>query len=321
MNQTTAKTGVKYFESERIFKCIEGNSVLRSMLLSLLFFVMSLGGVANATTLNQKFFIPLPEQEVRDGLRSLYSSTGNDIRSVISMSVPFSGTIFHYDHWEDGYEADIENPVQSTTEIWGDGDASNGCEPAITTCTDAADVLVSGDVISLDNEVVTLPRNPSDILFDGRDFIGSNYAVAMSRAAWATSPGTVLAGAVEVYAVNKYGTQFTIPVGQDIDSGHQNQMFQYVDMHILAAQDATTVEIDADANGAVDTTILLNKGESYHVNGGVLVGGTVDASAPVQVHVMTGDVGAYYESRWFTMYPTEQWSDDYYTPVGTASDG
>ncbi len=185
-------------------------------------------------------------------------------------------------------------------------------------CT--GDVLTAGDVINLDNSI-TLPRNPTQIRFDGRDHIGSNFAVVMTRAAWATSPGTVLAGAVEVYAVNKYGTQFEIPIGEDVASGDQNQMFQYTDMHIMAAQDGTTVAIDADADGGAETNIVLNQGESYHVSGGVNVGATVSSSAPVQVDVITGDIGSRYESRWLTMYPVGQWSDSYYTPVGTASDG
>ncbi|MEZ5327485.1 MAG: hypothetical protein R3F19_20740 [Verrucomicrobiales bacterium] len=45
------------------------------------------------------------------------------------------------------------------------------------------------------------------------------------------------------------------------------------------------------------------------------------ATKPVQAHLITGDVNSRYESRWFTLYPTEQWSDSYYSPVGTANDG
>ncbi len=32
-----------------------------------------------------------------------------------------TATVIYYDHWEDGYEADINFPTQNTTEVWGDG--------------------------------------------------------------------------------------------------------------------------------------------------------------------------------------------------------
>ncbi len=53
-----------------------------------------------------------------------------------------------YDHWEDGFEPDPSNPAQATTQVWGDGDASNGAPPGIP-----GDVLHSGTVIVLQSPV------------------------------------------------------------------------------------------------------------------------------------------------------------------------
>ena len=53
------------------------------------------------------------------------------IETTISIAMKRPGIIIYYDHWEDGYEADIENPVQSTTQIWGDGNPANGAPPNI----------------------------------------------------------------------------------------------------------------------------------------------------------------------------------------------
>jgi len=66
--------------------------------------------------------------------------------------------------------------------------------------------------------------------------------------------------------------------------------------------------------------VTLDEGESHHVDGGVHVGATVVASKPVQVDMLTGDICATFESRWFTLFPVDQWSGSYYNPVGTPSD-
>ncbi|VEP17973.1 Conserved repeat domain protein (fragment) [Hyella patelloides LEGE 07179] len=240
----------------------------------------------------------------------LYSSTGSTINSVISITSTTNNTFVYYDHWEDGYESDISNPVQSSTEIWGDGDLTNGIAPGTSN-----DLLNEGDVISLENEV-TLPRQSSDVKYDGRDKIASSKAIAVTRSAWGTSPGTVLAGAVEVYDTAKYGTDFRVPVGQDVNAA---SIFEYTSLHITAASDNTQVTINKNDGGSTsDVIVTLNEGETYLVNGGVNAGATVSATNPVQAHLITGDVGAFYESRWFTLYPFDQWSTSYYSPVGTA---
>ena len=255
----------------------------------------------------QTFYVPLPEADINTALGNLYSGVGSTINSVISITVTSDNSYIYYDHWEDGYETDISNPAQSSTEIWGDGDLTNGTAPGTTD-----DLLDEGDIVALENEV-SLPRDSSVTLYDGRDKIASSKAIAITRAAWATSPGSVLAGAVEVYDTNKYGTSFEVPVGENIDS---NSIFQYTSLLVTAAQDGTEITVDKKDGGGTITRIL-NEGETYLVNGGVNAGATLTATNPVQAQLLTGDVGAFYESRWFTLYPTEQWSNSYYSPVGT----
>jgi uncharacterized repeat protein (TIGR01451 family) len=220
------------------------------------------------------------------------------------------GTVIYYDHWEDGFEADISNPTQTTTEIWGDDNKSNGLPPGFPD-----DNINAGDVIVLDNQVDANTLQ-SVIDFDGGDKFAASKTIAVTRAAWATGSSTLLAGAVEVYDTNNWGADFEVPVGENITSV---SMFEYTALIIMAAKDGTVVKIDADGNDTVETTVTLNEGESYHVDGDVKAGATVTASAPVQVDLITGNYCASYESRWFTLFPTEQWSDSYYSPVGTPS--
>jgi uncharacterized repeat protein (TIGR01451 family) len=67
--------------------------------------------------------------------------------------------------------------------------------------------------------------------------------------------------------------------------------------------------------------VVLNRGESWLINGGIKKGGRVVASKPVQADLLVGRVGATYASDWFTLYPVEAWDNSYYTPVGTSASG
>ena len=270
--------------------------------------------VGHAQAIVQEFYVPLPEEQVRSTFLKLYTGTGATFDSVISVVLNSAGTKVVYDQWEDGYEVDLNNPSQPSTKVWGDGNDASGIAPGYV--HDPTN-LPAGTVFSLRNNV-TLPRSPSSILYDGRDRIGSSKAIVVSRALWALSPGSVLASAVAVPASLNYGMEYRSPVGENVSASF---MFEVVDLYVMAAENGSIVNIDKDANGVFETTTTLNRGESYRVNGGVLKGARVTSSKPVEVHLMTGDIGANYEQRSFTLMPMDQWSLRYYTPVGTAADG
>jgi uncharacterized repeat protein (TIGR01451 family) len=280
------------------------------------FFIAS--ATVSATNIIHEFYVPMPDAQIRTALVSIEPASGivgTTMESVISIVVTGAGSIIHYDEWEDGYEIDINNPVQTTTKIWGDGNNANGVPPGYA--NDPAG-LASGAVVNLRNQI-TLPRNPAVVLYDGRDRFGGNKALVVTRTGWAVAPGTVLAGSVEVTATMDYDTSYIVPVGQDVTAA---SMFEYVGLMVMARENGTSVTVDV--NGPVSggaTTFTLNQGESYLVNGGILKGATVTATKPVQTQLITGDIGARYETDWFTLYPTDQWTGTYYSPVGTASDG
>lgn len=270
---------------------------------------------AQALLMVHDFYLPMPESQVRTTLLSLETGVGTTIETVFSVVLTGSGTVIHYDQWEDGYETDINNPVQVTTKIWGDGNNANGIPPGYTNDPSS---FAAGSVLALRN-LVPLPRNPASILFDGRDRMAASKAIVVSRTAWATTPGTVLAGAVEVTATIDFDTSYVSPVGQDVSAA---SMFEYVGLFVMAAENGTSVTIDIDGAGTnAAFNVVLNQGESTLVNGGIRKGATVNASKPVEAHLVTGDIGAGYETDWFTLYPRNQWYKSYYTPVGTAADG
>ena len=273
-----------------------------------------------ALPLVQEWFVPQPEAQLRQDYLILAPNTNNRAETVIAITVPINGTKIVYDHWEDGYETDLSNPLQSSTRIWGDGNNANGVAPGYV--NDPAS-FATGSVIIMRNQV-PLPRNASNVLFDGRDRLGSTNAIVMTRAAWFTTPGPLLANSVEVRATNDWGTSYVLPVGEDIvfPSPATDSMFEHCSLYIMAANHGTAVTVDPDGNGpAASSVVHLNRGESHLIASGIKAGATIESTKPVQVMQFYGDVLGNYESRGANIPPISKWSSDYYAPVGSANNG
>jgi uncharacterized repeat protein (TIGR01451 family) len=249
----------------------------------------------------QIFYIPLPENQIWAALDVIRTNVSPQIRTYISFAPIGDNTLIYYDHWEDGFEGDIANPTAGgSTEIWGDGDATNGIPPGFT-----VDEINAGDVIVLENPV-SLSSRQTVIDFDGGDRIGSSRTIALTRAAWATNPGTILAGAVEVYETGAWGTSYILPLGETT--------FEFTGALIMATRDGTVVDVDRNGDGIDDASATIDEGDSYFLGTNLVSGATIQASEAVQVNLITGNVGQT-ESRWYTLAPVSQWSDSYYSPV------
>lgn len=267
----------------------------------------------------QTFFVPLPERDVFfSALRKIQSgkdSNGNYLVSgrmvsMLSVAVSTDGTVIFYDHWEDGYENDATNPKSRNTEVWGDGDASNGCRPDVT-CSDAADVLNAGDSFVIESKIDTDRTksnwfNKGGIKIDGGDRLQVNFPVTITRGEYAEKPGSLLAGAVEVHDESKWGTEYEAPVGTDfvVDT----QAFQYVRLFIMSGSDDNIVTLPDGS------TTKLDMGDATSFD--VMMGSKVKSTKPLQVDILTGDPGSTYEMRWFSLLPTTLWSDSYVAAVG-----
>jgi hypothetical protein len=260
----------------------------------------------------QIYYLPYPEQDAR---LALIASTGaswlpipsNNIRTIVSIKVPYPGMTMVWDHWEDGYESNPDNPVQSTTLVWGDNNPYNGIAPGYPD-----DVLPSGAAIVLDNTIPANPRVSSNIFYDGKDKIISSGAITVTQVSGEPSIIFVQCMKTNVTPVQYFGESFTIPVGQNFNS----QDFAYTALFIRASENNTTLNIDKDNNGTFETTTTLNEGQSYFVNGGVLSGAIVTSSAPVGVDLHFGGLDGY-SSREAPIFPATWYADTYYTPVPT----
>ena len=266
----------------------------------------------------ESYYIPLDEAQLLESFDAINTEAADPVTTTIGISVAAAGTIIYYDHREDGYEADITNPVQSSTQIWGDGDVSNGALPGIT--EDADDILVAGQSIILTSDVDTTdtPTEPYD--YNGGDLIQASFPIAVTRAAYPAVAGSLMAGAVEVADTDDWsdnadiGIDFVVPVGPV--GSDTDQAFEYNAVYVMAALDDTDVTFK-DVSTNTEQTKTLSRGESFYFL--AEVGDTISADKPIQANLITGDIGTNYEMRWYSLSPTENWGNDYYAPY--AQDG
>jgi uncharacterized repeat protein (TIGR01451 family) len=266
----------------------------------------------------QEYLLPYPEDQVFNAFKAIFPSNAGcgypltvpnvsaPLRCYISVAPYLNSTIVYYDQWEDGYETEITMPTQATTKIWGDGNPANGIPPGFAT-----DVINAGQAIVLQNNIN--PSNPNLVDYDGRDRIGVSKPVSVTKSHWATGSETLMAGTMLVYPTTDWGTFFKIPLGENVNTSIQS--FSYSGFSVMAHQNGTTVNIDANADGAFETNITLNKGQAYQVNGGVLKGARIQSSLPVQVYLTAGDVCDIYENRWFNIPPLDSWGSYFFGPV------
>lgn len=186
------------------------------------------------------------------------------------------------------------------------GDASNGCRPDIV-CTDENDKLKAGDSVVIQNTVYVGFANYTKYnAYDGGDRLVASAPITITRGAYPATPGSLMAGGIEVHDTGLWGNEYEAPVGVDI--GKYFAAFQFSSFFFMAAYDNTEVSLPDGS------TITLNQGESTSYS--VSQGDKLTSTKPIQVDFITGDVMSFYELRWFTLLPTNSWSNSYVTPVG-----
>jgi len=176
--------------------------------------------------------------------------------------------------------------------------------------------LETGEYWTIDNARVEW-NCAYPLRFDGRDKVGATYAIAMARSVWASSSGTLNAFAQEMHPVEEWGTAYEAPVGANTGAvgDPSRSQFEYSTFTIMAAENNTTVEIDANADGTYETSINLNQGEAA-LSASLLQGARLQSDKPVQVTLLTGDINDSYESRDLALLPVSSWGNNSWSPVG-----
>ncbi len=264
-------------------------------------------------------YVPLEPDATRQTMLSANSGAGTTLDFTVGITNAGAGAVMYYDHWEDGYETDLTNPTQTTTQVWGNGDPADGNAATYCGARCAGDLLPAGAVFVLRNNIPT-PRTTT-VLWDGRDRVSSTRGFTITAGGFSTPLGSVLSASASAYDTTKWGTDYWIPVGEDMTPpAGTSDAFSTTSVQVMADQPGTLVEIDKDGNGTTDFTKTIGAGEVAFVNGGLNRGARVRSSKPVQVHLGAGDAGASYELRWFTLLPTALLTADYINPVGASSD-
>ena len=266
---------------------------------------------------SQVYYVPFPESDQLAAFVGISTAAVDPLNVFVTFAAANDNTVIYYDHWEDGYEANITNPTQSTTEVWGDGNPANGSPPG-----NPGDLISAGSVFSLRN-YVTSTVGASVLKYDARDKVASFKPITLTKTCYPGSTATLLAGCVEVFEQGLWGTEYRVPVGSNMPTATATatltwdaDMFAYTALSIMAGAGGATVQIDADNNGTYETTATLAEGETRYVTN-VSVGGRVLADKPVQVVMFTGRPTSNYMSRDTSLLPTYRWSSSYYAPVST----
>ncbi|MCL4805919.1 MAG: hypothetical protein KJ046_16610, partial [Anaerolineae bacterium] len=305
-------------------------------------FMVSRASAANPAPV-MVFYLTEPENDMLPAMQVINSAASSPMVTKISVTIRYDGTLVYYDHWENGFVNDIANPTAGQTyanpgnlggvQIWGNGLAADGCAPALQTgpitCTNANDVLNSGDVIILEDNNVAVPNSASSIDWDGKDKVAASRAIAVSRSLWASTSNSLFAWAIAMYPTSEWGQVYTAPVG--CNTSNAGDMFEYTAFSITAAYDGTVIEVDPEGNGTWESQVTLNEGETYFdssSSGGgcayVRQGGKVrstDPAKPIQVVLVTGDIGSNYASRDVNLFPDASLSSSYLIPIGNDNGG
>jgi len=318
-----------------------GRRILSFILPATLALLFVPGPVAAQPTGYQEYYVLGHEEHVWRAFLAINDDPDpSDIQagricSTVSLVATADHQIVIYDHWEDGYEADIFHPLQSSTEVYGDGDPSNGGV--------GEDMLLAGDDVNLtsdqDNEtrsgyVPVDPRNPAQIRYDGGDrVVTSGGPVDLTHAMWPLN-NTWIGGAWEIYSRQAYGQSFSyrLPIGEDLytlgggDDGTYGD-FRNVFLQLGAFEDNTTLTID---NGTDQITLTLDRGQMYssmgYVNSAtappilIRAGTTVHSNKPLQAGLITGADGNF-QGRFLVLLPDQLWGADYVVPVPSGGPG
>ncbi|MFZ2631257.1 MAG: C25 family cysteine peptidase [Desulfosalsimonadaceae bacterium] len=283
-----------------------------------------------------EYFIPGDEEDLIIFHNTVNNTTFTATHSVITVTAWAPNTVIYYDHWENGYTFDPQDPEKTVGGVLQYDEKQ-------TLATRGASYTFESATIP------AAPRNPANLFYDGRDRIYAiGGTVAVNRVTWPSSAGTVEAIGLEVYPVRPQLTTYIMPLGEDLAGAVANPDFERVFALVQATTDGTVVQFDLNGDGVLGdsictsrnwpctasaTQVALNAGECFlldryssspttgdpttvaaaRLNTGTIIQG----NQTLQVHYLFCDRLTNYNSRGVSAFPTGFWADQYYAPVGS----
>ncbi len=294
-----------------------------------------------------EYFLPGDEQNMYFIFNDLDVNGGvTGMHSVTSVVAWSANTTIYYDHWENGYNFDPNNPAATADETY-------------TLATPGTiKIFESSNVPNIRNPASTCAgqTNPGNRCYDGGDHIFiAGGPVTVTRAVWMEARGAGNQGdAWEIYPVKPQLTTYVVPFGEDnfatdnlfftgfervyslIQATEDNTHFT-VDLNNDGVPDILNLNRDATWNNAGDgTTVTLQKGQTFLLDrvsacslhttcttfpgGGPLNSGAViQGDKTLQVKYVAGRIATTYAARGLSAFPRGFWTKDYYAPFGQAA--
>jgi uncharacterized repeat protein (TIGR01451 family) len=273
----------------------------------------------------------------------------NDTTFTLISVTAWSDTVtIYYDHWENGYGYDPNDPDGLGTDEKYTLNASqtlNFTSLTVPRPRTGADgntyVGAAGNCNAQPTPGPALLRRTPNYCYDGRDrIITVGGAATVTRGGYLNTPGMGKLAAIgeEVFPLAPQLIKYILPFGENAARNDYQQVLAVVQ----ATEDDTVIQIDFNGDGVFDafntengyrttradpvdaTTLTLQRGQAYVVDrnsdgvaGGTLLGqGTVIlGTKTLQVEYFYGRTASNYDSRAVSAFPRGFWAKDYYAPA------
>jgi len=331
-------------------------------LAALLFSIGFVTALAGTPAGYSEYIVPFDEDVfayVTDPVTAGAIGANDTTFSLISVTAWSDTVTIYYDHWENGYNYDSNNPDATADEkyVIDKSQTLNFQSIAIPRPRTLADGntyrgnVASGasptaDCAAQPTPAVPLIQNTVNYCYDGRDRIVSvGGATTLTRAGYLNTAGLGKLAAIgeEVYPLAPQLVKYILPFGDDptrVD-------YERVAALIQATEDDTTIQIDFNADGVFDsfntengyrtaradpldnTILTLQKGQTYILNtdsngvagAGLPRGAVILGSKTLQVEYFYGEIDSNYNTRAISAFPRGFWSNEYYASADGGTGG
>ena len=269
-----------------------------------------------------EYYIPGDEEFMLDIFEECGSGgQGTTNHVTITVTAWSDNSTVYYDHWEDGYTFDPDDP---------------------DTADETYTLTNRGDSVTFESSNVPAVTRGTAEYYDGRDYVYvAGGLTTLCRASWTETEGPNQSLAWEVYPVRPQLTKYILPFGEDLDTGDGLDDFERVYALIQATEDNTVVTIDYDGDGTADpidldrdedcsdsvTSVTLDKGEVFLLDNHslcpntqtVTTGTIILGTETLQVQYVIGDQDTNFEIRGLSAFPRGFWDKEYYAPADGGS--
>ena len=220
---------------------MKSKSVFYALFLSLMLLLSCAANSYGAVSAGySEYYIPGDEGNMWTIFNTLDAAATTPMHAVISVTAWSDNTSVYYDHWEDGYNFDPDNPAATADWRVVLGERRRSEYLRVSSIPLPTVALTPGTGCS----------PTASCYYDGGDHIYvAGGAVTVTRASWIEGVGAGnQATAWEIYPVKPQLTTYVLPFGENLGFVDFNRVF----VLIQATEDNTTFQVDLDGDGTFD---------------------------------------------------------------------